>query len=114
MENTKTITTDSYYGKIVTTTKKLDITGLYIISIKRGSKQYLKLMSEQYTTPILDYSCPSKPITKISDFIKLFNETLYYLDWTYKDFINVDVYYKAVSKMMERIDINSNPISVKS
>ena len=114
METSKTITTDSYYGKIVTTSKKLDIAGLYIVSIKRGSKQYLKLMSEQYTTPILDYSCPSKPISKITDFIKLFNETLNCLDWTKKDFVNIDEYYSAVSRMRKRIDINSDKYTVIS
>ena len=112
METTKTITTDKYFGTIITTTKKLEIAGLYVVSIKRGNKQFMKLMSEQYETPILDYSCPSNQISKITDFIKLFNESLNYLDWSKKDFVNDEVYAEAVSRMMKRIDINSKPISV--
>jgi len=61
------------------TIKKLKIKGLYVVSMKTSSYRWCKLMSYKHDLPIRNYT--SKPIEKITDFIKLFEECLSGLDW---------------------------------
>lgn len=84
------------------TIKKLKIKGLYVVSMKSSSYRWCKLMSEKHDLPIRNYT--TKPIEKITDFIKLFEECLSHLDW------NLDEYTKehanAILKMERRLQTN--------
>lgn len=82
--------------------KKLKVKGLYVISMRSSSYRWCRLMSERHELPIRNYT--SKPIEKITDFIKLFEESLSHLDW------NLDEYTKehgeAIIKMESRLQTN--------
>ncbi len=80
---------------ITTTIKKLKIKGLYVISMKLSSDRWCKLMSENNELPLRNYT--SKPIVKITDFIKLFEECLSHLDWDVDEY--TDEHAKAILKM---------------
>jgi len=92
----------SIYSIMQETIKKLKINGLYVISMKSSSFRWCKLMSQKHELPIRNYT--SKPIEKITDFIKLFEESLSHLDW------NLDEYTpehgKAILKMERRLQTN--------
>ena len=92
------------------TTKKLKTKGLYVVSMKSSSYRWCKLMSEKHELPIRNYT--SIPIEKITDFIKLFEESLSHLDW------NVDEYTKehaeAILKMERKLQTNELGILVVS
>ena len=84
------------------TTKKLKIKGLYVVSIKSPSCRWCKLMSEKHKLPIRNYT--STPIEKITDFIKLFEESLSHLDWDLDEQTNE--HGEAIIKMERRLQMN--------
>lgn len=85
------------------TRKKLKIPGLYVISTKESSNRWCCLMSDTHDLPIRRYT--SKPIEKITDFIKLFEDSLYKLDWT-GEYTND--HYNAILEMEKKISTNNN------
>ena len=84
------------------TNKKLKIKGLYVVSIKSSSYRWCKLMSEKHELPIRNYT--SIPIEKITDFIKLFEESLSHLDWNVDEYTNE--HGEAIIKMEHRLQTN--------
>jgi hypothetical protein len=87
-------------SNISATFKKLKIQGLYAIISRIGSVRYCKLMSENRNTIIRNYN---KPILKVTDFIKLFEEYLSHLDWTSE---LTDEHGKAILNMESRLKLN--------
>lgn len=83
------------------TIKKLKIKGLFVVSLQSSSFRWCKLMSEKNDAPIRNYT--SKPIEKITDFIKLFEESLSHLDWSDE---LTDKHREAIMKMECRIETN--------
>lgn len=83
------------------TIKKLKIKGLYVMSIKISSYRWCSLMSENSNIPIRNYT--SKPIHKITDFIKLFEEHLSNLNWEGE---LTEEHGKAILEMERRITTN--------
>ena len=84
------------------TTKKLKIKGLYVISMKSSSYRWCRLMSYNHDLPIRNYT--SKPIDKITDFIKLFEESLSNLNWELEEFTKE--HGDALLKMENRMVVN--------
>lgn len=84
------------------TIKKLNINGLYVISMKLSSYRWCKLMSEKHELPIRNYT--SKPIEKITDFIKLFEQSLGELDWNVEEYTSE--HSDAILKMEKRLHTN--------
>jgi hypothetical protein len=60
------------------TIHKLKTKGLYVISIQSSSYRWCKLVSAKNNLPIRNYT--AKPILKITDFLKLFDEYLGHLN----------------------------------
>jgi hypothetical protein len=81
------------------TIHKLKTKGLCVIPIQFSSYRWCKLISAKNNLPIRNYI--SKPILKITDFLKLFDECLGHLDWEVSVF--TEVHGKAILKMEKRI-----------
>jgi hypothetical protein len=81
------------------TIHKLKTKGLYVISIQSSSYRWCKLVSAKNNLPIRNYT--AKPILKITDFLKLFDEYLGHLNWDTNAF--TEEHGKAIKKMEKRI-----------
>lgn len=84
------------------TIKRLSIPGLYVVSMKLNSYTWCKLMSDKNNMPVRNYT--SKPINKITDFIKLFEESLKQLDWQVEEL--TEAHGKAILQMERKIKTN--------
>ena len=81
--------------------KELKIKGLYVISMKLSGSTWCRLMSESDDIPVRNYT--SRPIIKITDFIKLFNESLAHLNWEGE---LTEDHGKAILEMERKIKID--------
>ena len=91
-----------YFLIMQETIKRLKVKGLYVVSTKSSSFRWCRLMADKHELPIRNYT--SRPIEKITDFIKLFEEYLSHLDWELDEY--TDEHGKAILKMERKLQIN--------
>lgn len=86
------------------TRKKLKAKGLYVVVTQISSNRWLKLMHEKTNKPLL--SLTSKPVVRVKEFFKLFDDCLSHLDWDVYENELTDEYLEAFLKVKGKIITN--------